>query len=87
MLFSTLKKEVVAIKQVAGQIGIFDTKPINVENECLGEPCSHCDVEWCSISCFLRRGYLWDKLHRFIKGSDGKPLRRNLEERKCKVDY
>lgn len=80
-------KEVVTIKQIAGQIGLFDTKIINVKNECLGEPCSYCDVEWCSISCFLRRGYLWDKFHRFIKGSGGKPLRRNLEERKCKVDY
>ena len=84
MLFSTLMKEVVTIKQIVGQIGLFDTKPVNVENECLGEPCAHCDVEWCSIACFKRRGYQWDSFHRFIKGSDNKPLRRNIEKRICK---
>lgn len=75
------------IKQIAGQINLFEEKPVNEKNDGLGDPCEHCDVQWCSISCFLRRGYLWDKFHRFIKGSDGKPLRRNLEERECKVDY
>lgn len=84
MLFSTLMKEVVTIKQIVGQIGLFDTKPVNVENECLGEPCAHCDVEWCSIACFKRRGYQWDLLYRFVKGSDNKPLRRNIEKRICK---
>lgn len=84
MLFSTLMKEVVTIKQIVGQIGLFDTKPVNVENECLGEPCAHCDVEWCSIACFKRRGYQWDLLHRFVKGSDNNPLRRNIEKRICK---
>ena len=65
------------IKQIAGQINLFEEKPVNEINECLGEPCAHCDVEWCSIACFKRRGYQWDLLHRFVKGSDNKPLRRN----------
>lgn len=45
------------IKQIAGQINLFEEKPVNEINECLGEPCAHCDVEWCSIACFKRRGY------------------------------
>lgn len=66
---------------------MFEEKPVNEKNECLGEPCAHCDVEWCSTACFKRRGYEWDLLHRFLKGKDGKPIRRALENRKCKVDY
>lgn len=58
---------------------MFEEKPVNAKNECLGEPCAYCDVEWCSIACFKRRGYEWDSFHRFIKGSDNKPLRRNIE--------
>lgn len=77
-------KGVMDIKQIAGQINLFEEKPVNEINECLGEPCSHCDVEWCSIACFKRRGYQWDLLHRFVKGSDNKPLRRNIEKRICK---
>lgn len=38
------------MKQIAVQIGLFDVKPINEKNECLGEPCKHCDVEWCSTT-------------------------------------
>lgn len=34
------------MKQIDGQIGLFDVKPVNEKNECLGEPCAHCDVEW-----------------------------------------
>lgn len=75
----------IGIKQIIGQIGLFDTNPINEENECLGEPCAHCDVEWCSITCFIRRGYIWDKVHRFVKDSDGKPLRKGIEQRNCKT--
>ena len=45
------------MKQIVGQIGLFDAKPVNEKNECLGEPCMHCDVEWCSAKCFIRRGY------------------------------
>lgn len=73
------------MKQIVGQIGLFDAKPVNEKNECLGEPCMHCDVEWCSAKCFIRRGYMWDRIHRFVKGSDGKPLRKYLEDRICKV--
>ena len=62
------------MKQIVGQIGLFDAKPVNQKNECLGEPCMHCDVEWCSAKCFIRRGYMWDRIHRFVKGSDGKQI-------------
>lgn len=72
------------MEQVAGQIGLFD-KPINEKNESLGEPCMYCDIEWCSAKCFIRRGYMWDSLHRFVKGSDGKPLRKRLSDRICKA--
>lgn len=73
------------MKQIEGQIGLFDYKPVNKKNESLGEPCSHCDVEWCSIMCFQRRGYMWDRIHRFVKDGDGKPLRKHLKDRICKV--
>lgn len=72
------------MKQIEGQIGLFDAKSINEKNESLGEPCMHCDVEWCSIICFIRRGYMWDRIHRFVRGSDGKPLRKHLKDRTCK---
>jgi hypothetical protein len=72
------------MKQIDGQIGLFDVKPVNEKNECLGEPCAHCDVEWCSVKCFIRCGYIRDMLYGFTKGSGGKPLRRNVESRVCK---
>lgn len=78
-------KEAIGIKQIIGQIGLFDTKPINKENDGLGDPCEHCDVQWCSIKCFSRRGYIWDELNRFAKDSRGKPLRRDIEKRDCKI--
>ena len=34
-----------------------------------------------SISCFCRRGYVYDRVHRFARDSDGKLLRR--KEREC----
>lgn len=73
------------MKQVAGQIGLFDAKPLNEKNECLGEPCAHCDIEWCAIECFIRRGYMWDRVHRFIKNGEGKQLRKSLSDRICKT--
>lgn len=75
----------IGIKQILGQMWLFDMNPINEKNECLGEPCAHCDVEWCSIKCFIRRGYIWDSVNKFAKDSDGKPLRRNVEQRECKT--
>ena len=72
------------MKQIVGQIGLFDAKPVNKKNECLGEPCMHCDVDWCSVKCFIRRGYIWDSLHRFAKDIDGKPSRRNIARRVCR---
>lgn len=73
------------MKQISGQIGLFDAKPVNEKNDGLGEPCEHCDVQWCSIKCFIRRGYIWDRLNRFAKDSDGKLLRRNIEQRDCTI--
>ena len=72
------------MKQVAGQNGLFD-KPLNEKNDSLGEPCAHCDIEWCSAKCFIRRGYMWDRLHGFIKDDEGKPLRKSLSNRICKI--
>ena len=69
------------MKQIKGQIGLFDERTVNEENECLGEPCMYCDVQWCSIKCFIRRGYIYDRVHRFARGRDGKPLRKNIENR------
>ena len=72
------------MRQIEGQIGLFDTKPINEKNQCLGSPCDICDVEWCSVKCFKRRGYVWDRLHRFVKDSTGNPMRRGIDSRICK---
>ena len=60
------------MKQIDGQIGLFDVKPVNEKNECLGEPCAHCDVEWCSVKCFIRRGYIRRHALRFYKRQRGK---------------
>lgn len=79
-----LQRLLLEMKQIKGQISLFDDNPVNEKNESLGEPCAHCDVEWCSAKCFQRRGYMWDRLHRFVKGDDGKPLRKHLEDRICK---
>lgn len=57
------------------------------QNQCLGEPCASCDVEWCSIKCFERRGYMWDRCRRFIKDENGNKLRKSIKDRECKVDY
>lgn len=73
-----------------GQMSIFDILPekqINKKNECLGEPCMYCDVEWGSIICFMRRGYIWDRVNRFAKDDNGKPLRISREKRECKKLY
>ena len=48
-------------------------------------PCNRvCDVEWCSIACFERRGLLYDRVKReWIKGKDGKPLRKSKDKVEC----
>ncbi len=72
---------------MTGQLSLFEffpQKEINSKNKSLGEPCMYCDVEWCSLVCFLRRGYMWDEVNRFIKGDNGKPLRKSAESRECK---
>ena len=73
-----------------GQISIFELIPlksINTKNECLGEPCMYCDVEWCSLLCFIRRGYLWDGVHEFVRDGNGKALRKSIECRECTKDF
>ncbi len=72
------------------QLSIFDfssQKQINEKNECLGEPCMYCDVEWCSIKCFLKRGYMWDKVHGFVRDEKGNARILNIENRECKKGY
>lgn len=46
-------------------------------------PCErYCDCEWCSMVCFKRRGYIWDKTqHCFLHGEDGLALR--TKKREC----
>lgn len=73
-----------------GQISIFDIlteRKINEKNECLGEPCMYCDVECGSIICFIRRGYVWDRVNRFAKDDRGKHIRKQIESRECKKVY
>lgn len=73
-----------------GQISIFDIlsmRKVNKKNECLGEPCMYCDTVWGSLNCFLKRGYIWDKVNRFMKDDNGKCLRRSIEMRECKKIY
>lgn len=70
-----------------GQISIFDILPekqINRKTASLGEPCMYCDVEWCSLACFIRRGYIWDSVNRFSKDKNGKMLRKSIEKRECR---
>lgn len=65
-----------------GQMSIFDILPakqMNEKNKGLGEPCMYCNTVWGSLNCFLKRGYMWDKVNRFEKGNDGKPLRKSIE--------
>lgn len=73
-----------------GQMSIFDILPakqMNEKNKDLGEPCMYCNTVWGSLNCFLKRGYMWDKVNRFEKGNDGKPLRKSIENRICKKTY
>lgn len=66
---------------------LFTFSVPNEKNKGLSQPCASCDVEWCSIVCFERRGYMWDRARRFVKNADGKNLRKKLEDRECKVTY
>ena len=72
---------------MTGQLNIFDFyHKINEKNKSLGEPCSYCEVEWCSLACFIKRGYIWDKVNRFAKDENGMKLRKSIENRECKKD-
>lgn len=50
--------------------------------ELFRHPCERiCDVEWCSMICFLRRGYIWDKSqHSFLYDEHGMALRTGKKE-------
>lgn len=73
--------------QIAGQMSIFDyetSEKQNKKNAGLGGQCETCDVEWCSIICFQRRGYIWDRAYRFAKDENGNKIRRAYQQRECK---
>lgn len=65
-----------------GQMNIFDFIP-NPEEHPVREPCGRrCDVAWCSLTCFLRRGYIVDKsTGKWARRADGKILR--TKNREC----
>lgn len=77
-------REVKVVKQIAGQISLFDERQKNEENSGLGEPCESCDVQWCSAICYIRRGYMWSHTRRFERDENGKLLQMTLENRECK---
>ena len=54
--------------------------------ELFRHPCERiCDVEWCSMICFLRRGYIWDKSqHSFVYDENGIACR--TVKRECDWD-
>lgn len=45
-------------------------------------PCEReCECEWCSMICFLKRGYIWDKKeHSWVYDSNGQALRSKTRE-------
>lgn len=57
--------------------------PTKDDKKFLRIPCERfCDVEWCSMVCFKRRGYIWDaNAHSWVYGPDGIALR--LKNREC----
>ena len=59
-----------------GQLELFKQYPLRM-------PCErHCDVEWCSMMCFKRRGYIWNKSqHSWVYDETGKALR--TKNREC----
>ena len=59
-----------------GQLELFEQYPLRT-------PCDrHCDCEWCSMVCFKRRGYIWDKTqHSWVYDQNGKALR--TKNREC----
>ena len=60
------------MKQIDGQMSLFNIKQKNDKNVGLGEPCESCDVEWCSATCFVAEG---------ICGACGDGLRGDQTER------
>lgn len=42
------------------------------------QPCDRvCDVGWCSLACFLRRGYLRGPDQKWLRNENGEILREN----------
>lgn len=62
-------------QEIKGQINMFDAFPVRI-------PCNRpCNVEWCSMVCFKRRGYIWDKAaHSWVYGENGIALRTKARE-------
>lgn len=54
------------------QLELFEQYPLRT-------PCDrHCECEWCSLMCFEKRGYLYNRAaHDWIMGADGKPVIRD----------
>lgn len=78
------------MKQIEGQLSLssfMQGLKVKEENVGLGEPCETCDVEWCSIICFQRRGYVWDRVHRFARDDNGNKLRKPIHLRECKMFF
>lgn len=66
------------MKQIVGQMSLESI--VQTKSNCNG-----CDVEWCSMTCFKRRGYIYDRLHGFARNAEGKPHRIRLDSRECKI--
>lgn len=73
--FSFLKKEEFSIPEDIEQ------RMKSIKNFSLVD-CEKCDCAFGSITCFKNRGYQFDCHRHFIKGENGKPLRR-LVKLKC----
>lgn len=50
--------------------------------------CQDCDVEFGSLTCFERRGFMYDRAHReWIRNEAGQQLRTEYDKRACKLDF
>lgn len=53
----------------------------------LRAPCDrYCDCEWCSMVCFKRRGYIWDKAQHSFLHSKETGLALRTKKRECDWD-
>lgn len=50
--------------------------------------CDKCDIEFGSITCFERRGYVYDRAHReWIRDESGNQLRSAIDKRECLKEF